>query len=132
MSQENVEIVRRGSERFNDSDIEGFLELCASEIEFRDLPELPGSGVFIGHDGMRTWWAQIYDSFEDVRFHADELIDGGDRVLAVTHGSGRGKSSGARVDMHFTNVWTLSEGKITSVVSYSDHSEAARAAGLSE
>jgi ketosteroid isomerase-like protein len=132
MSNENVEIVRRGYERFNEGDIEGFLELCDPELEFRDLPDLPGSGVFVGHDALRGWWAQLYDAFDELRFDADEFIDAGDRVLVPTHGTGRGKSSGALVEMHFSNVWTLSDGKLTRCISYSDHAEALEAAGLRE
>lgn len=79
---------------------------------------------------MRGWWAQVYEVFEGVRFDADELIDAGDRVLARTRGTARGKSSGAMVEMRFTNVWTLSDGKVISVISYSDHDEALGAAGL--
>ena len=132
MSQENVEIVRRGYERFNDGNIEGFLELCDPALEFRDLPDLPGSGVVVGHDAMRAWWAQLYEAFDDLRFHPDEFIDAGDHVVVVNHGTGRGKSSGAFVDIHFSNVWTLSDGKLTRCVSYSDHAEALEAAGLEE
>jgi ketosteroid isomerase-like protein len=124
--------VQRGYERFNDGDIEGFLEPCDPELEFRDLPDLPGSGVFVGHDAVRDWWAQVYDAFPDLRFDADEFIDAGDHVLVPTHGRGRGKSSGALVELRFSNVWTLSDGKLTSCISYSDHTEALEAAGLSE
>jgi ketosteroid isomerase-like protein len=133
MSRENVEIVRLGYERFNDGDVDGFLQLCAPDFEFRDLPALPGSGVFIGHDGYRTWWAQLVDAFEDLRFEAEEFIDaGGDRVVVVNHAIGRGRGSGADVEMHFSNVWTLSDGKVVRLIVYNDHAEALDAAGLSE
>jgi ketosteroid isomerase-like protein len=102
------------------------------ELEFRDLPDLPGSGVFVGHDALRGWWAQLYDAFDELPFDADEFIDAGDRVLVPTHGTGRGKSSGALVEIHFSNVWTLSDGKLTRCISYSDHAEALEAAGLRE
>jgi ketosteroid isomerase-like protein len=133
MSQENVEIVRLGMERLNGGDVDGFLQLCITDFEFRDLPALPGSGVFIGHDAFRAWWAQLLDAFEEVRFEAEECIDAsGDRVVVVHHGIGRGRGSGADVEMHFSNVWTLSDGQVVSVISYNDHAEALDAAGLRE
>ena len=79
MSQENVEIVQRGYERFNDGNIEGFLDLCGPEFEFRDLPDLPASGVFVGHSAIRGWWTQLFDAFDGLRFEAEEFIDAGDR-----------------------------------------------------
>ncbi len=130
MSQENVEVVRAAHERFNVGDIDGFLELCAPDIEFRDLPSLPGSGVFIGHDAMRAWWAQLYDAFDDLRFDPKDFLDAGERVVVVYHASARGKGSGALVEMSFSNVWTLSDRAIIRVVSYADHADALEAAGL--
>jgi uncharacterized protein len=132
MSQENVEIVRRGYERFNDHDIDGFLQLCAPDFEFRDLPSLPGSGVFTGHDAARGWWAQLVDAFEDLRFDADDFIDAGDRVVVVNHATGRGRGSGADVEMHFSSVWTLNDGKVVKCIVYDDHDDALKAGGLWE
>jgi ketosteroid isomerase-like protein len=132
MSQENVEIVRRGYERFNAGDIQGFLDLCDRGFEFHALQEFPGSDVFVGHDAVHGWWAQVYDAFDDLRFDADEFIDTGDQVVVPTTGTGRGTSSGASVEMHFSNVWTLSDRKLISCISYDHHAEALEAAGLSE
>jgi ketosteroid isomerase-like protein len=132
MSQENVEIIRRGYERFNAGDIDGFLELCSPNFEFRDLPALPGSGVFVGHDAVRGWWASLFDAFDDLRFDADDFIDAGDRVVVATHGTGRGKGSRADVEMYFTNVWMVSDDKIVSCTTYGDQAEALEAAGVRE
>jgi uncharacterized protein len=132
MSEGNVEVVRLGYERFNAGDVDGFLELCAQDFEFRDLPGLPGSGRFIGHDAFRAWFAQLSDALEDVRFEPEEFIDAGSQVVVVNHATGRGRGSGAKVETHFSNVWTLSNGKATSAVSYDTHGEALKAAGLSE
>src|SRR3954467_2813804 len=35
-----------------------------------------------------------------------------------------------RLEMHFSNVWTLSDGKLINCISYSTHAEALEAAGL--
>jgi ketosteroid isomerase-like protein len=132
MSEENVEIVRLGYELLNRGDLDGVLQFCAPDFEFRDLPALPGSGVFIGHDAFRAWYAQLNDAFEDLRFEPDEFIDAGDRIVVVNHATGRGMGSGATVEMHFSNVWTLSDGKIVRHIAYGDHAEALEAAGLRE
>ncbi len=132
MSQENVEIVRLGYERLNGGDLDGFLQLCATNFEFRDLPALPGSGVFIGHDAFRAWYTKLVDAFEDLRFEPQEFIDAGDRVVVVHQAAGRGRGSGAEVELHFSNVWTLSDGKAVSAISYDAHTEALEAAGLRE
>jgi ketosteroid isomerase-like protein len=132
VSRENVEIVRLGYERLNGGDVEGFLELCAPDFEFRDLAALPGSGVHIGRAGFRAWWSQMTDAFDDLRFEAEEFIDaGGNRVVLVNRGVGRGKGSGADVELFFSTVSTLSNGKLVTHIAYGDHVDALKAAGLS-
>jgi uncharacterized protein len=133
MLDENVGVVRLGYERMSSGDIDGFLQLCAGDFEFSDLPELPGSDVVVGHDAFRAWWAELVDDFEDLRFEAEELIDaGGNRVLAVTRAIGRGRGSRSDVALHSATVWRLSHGKLVSYVAYSDRTKALEAAGLGE
>jgi ketosteroid isomerase-like protein len=131
MSKENVEIVRLAYERLNGGDIDGFFQLCAKDLEFRDVPELPGSGVFIGQDAFRGWYEKLLDAFEDLRFEAEEFIDTPDDcVVVVNRAIGRGRGSGATVDMRFSTVATLSGGKVIRQIAYSDHADALEAAGL--
>jgi ketosteroid isomerase-like protein len=132
MPEENVEVVRLAYERFNSGDVDGLLRLCATDFEFRDLPALPGSGVFVGHDAFRAWYAQLSEALEDIRFEAEKLIDAGDQVVVINHATGSGRGSGAGVETRFSNVWTLSNGKALSAISYDTHAEALEAAGLLE
>jgi ketosteroid isomerase-like protein len=133
MSRENVELVRLAYERLNAGDVDGFLQFCATDWEFRDLPELPGSGVFIGHDAFHGWYAKIVDAFEDVRFEVEEFIDTtGDRVVLMNRATGHGRGSGAMVELTFSTVLTLSDGKVIKVIVYGDHADALEAAGLRE
>ena len=133
MSKENVEIVHVAYERLNAGDVDGFLQSCATDFEFRDLPELPGSGVFIGHDAMRGWYAKLVDAFEDLRFEVEEVIDTtGDHVVLVNRATGHGRGSGATVELTFSSVLTLRDGKVIKLIVYSDHADALEAAGLSE
>jgi ketosteroid isomerase-like protein len=136
MSQENVETVRLAYERFNRGDIDGWLQLCAADFEFRDLPALPGSGVHIGHDANRAWAVQIRQVVEDLRFEPDKIIDaGGDRVVVECRVVGRGRISGAKLDM-FTlltyNVYTLNSGTLVSGMTYDNLPDVVEAVGLSE
>jgi ketosteroid isomerase-like protein len=132
MSHENVEIVRQMYEAFNGGHVDAFLQHCVPEFEFRDLPQLPGSGVFVGPDDFRTWWGQLTDAFEDLRFDPDDYVDAGDCVVVAIHATGSGKGSGAKVEMHMSNVWTLNHGMVVRLNTYTDHAEALRAAGLRE
>jgi|SRR5215208_3206998 len=128
MSRANVEIVRRAYD-FG-GDVDGLLEVCAENIEIRDQPALPGSRVAVGHDAVRSWYAQLVDGLDYMRFEPQEFIDAGDRVLVVTQATTRGQGSGVEVEMRFSSVWTLGDGKAVSLISYDTHAEALEAAGL--
>lgn len=134
MSQQNVETVRLAYERLNSGDIDGWLQLCATDFEFHDLPALPGSDVRIGRDANRAWAVEIRQEFEDLRFEPDQIIDaGGDRVVVECRVVGRGRVSGAELDM-FTfltyNVYTLNNGTVVTGVTYDNLAEALEVAGL--
>jgi ketosteroid isomerase-like protein len=133
MSEENVEVVRLAYQRVNAGDIDGFLQLCTAAFEFRDVPELPGSGVFVGHDAVRGWYAQLVEAFEDLQFEVDQVTDlGGDSILLLNRATGRGRGSGATVELTFFSVATLRDGKLVNLVSCGDRDEALEAAGLRE
>jgi ketosteroid isomerase-like protein len=134
MSQENVEVVRRGNAAFNRGDYERFAETLHPEIEFRDhahaadAPEaLKGARAILS---LLSDWGE---SFEDLRAEINEYIDAGDHVVCVTRWTGRGKASDAAVDVSQVDVYELREGKIVrATLAYPDKTTALEAAGLSE
>jgi ketosteroid isomerase-like protein len=85
-----------------------------------------------GQEGFRTWWSQLTDAFDQLRFEPDGFVDAGDRVVAENHVTGLGKGSRANVEMSMYNVWTLNGGKVISLSTYADHADALAAAGLRE
>ena len=74
----------------------------------------------------------MFDPIEEFHFEPKEFIDVGNCVVVVNHATGRGRGSGADVEMRFSSVWTLDGGKVASLISYGDHADALEAAGLSE
>ena len=63
----------------------------------------------------------------------EEVIDTtGDHVVLVNRATGHGRGSGATVELTFSSVLTLRDGKVIKLIVYSDHADALEAAGLSE
>jgi ketosteroid isomerase-like protein len=130
MSQENVELVRRGI-----ASVEAFWELLAEDVvwemssDFR-LPDLPQRVVGREDvvDGSRRYWG----TWEEYRLDADELIDAGASVIVVVRERGRGRGSGIPFDRHWAQVWTFSQGKIVRWELYPDRAAAVEAVGLRE
>jgi ketosteroid isomerase-like protein len=77
---------------------------------------------------MKDWM----QSWEQVTSVAERVIDAGDQVVTIAEWRGCGRSSGVFTTWRYGAVWTLRDGKVTSVISHSDPAEALKAVGLEE
>src|SRR5271169_4239774 len=131
MSQANVEIAERGIDAFNRRDVEALAEVTALDSEW--FPALPGAvegDGSRGFQGIETYLGEIRETWEALQVLADEYRDLGDRVLMLGRTEGRGRGSGIQVDASLAMVFDFRGGKISRVLTYLDHGEALRAAGL--
>jgi ketosteroid isomerase-like protein len=132
MSEENVEIVRSALASF-DRSLDGAAEFWDSEIDWRAIEGAPDDiGVFKGHEAMRRYYGQWYETFDEIQVETEELIDAGDQVAAVLRVLGRMKGSDANIDMRLGVVYTVRDGLIVRGREYASRAEALVAAGLSE
>jgi ketosteroid isomerase-like protein len=131
MSQENVELTRRGVQAFNDRDLDALLALLHDDVEITPiLAAMEGS--FRGHDGVRRWWAGLIGGFPEINIEVSEVRDLGDITVAGWRVSGRGAESDTPFD---ATVWQMHQwrrGKCVRWHAYPSKSEALEAAGLSE
>jgi ketosteroid isomerase-like protein len=135
MSQENVETIRRIYERWLQDDASLF-DAIDPDIELNPDPAADWVGVndiYRGHDGVRSYMAQVYEAFEDYRPEVEELLDAGDKVITLAIEHGRGRGSGATVEArHTAHVWTMRANKAVRLDLYLDREEALEAVGLRE
>jgi ketosteroid isomerase-like protein len=134
MSQENVERVRRAFEVFLAGKSEFGVELADPEIEW-DASEVPVpdiSGVHRGPEAVREFWRQWLAAGETVQFDY-ELVDAGDRVVALIDQRMRGRSTGIEVPFgKYAQVYTFRDGLIVHWKLFMSQSEALEAAGVNE
>jgi ketosteroid isomerase-like protein len=89
------------------------------------------SGVYKGHEGLRNWFREWFQAWENLDDHYEELIDAGDKVVSLSTMRGRGRVSGVEIDLkHNAGIWTVRRGKVVSVVWFPTREEAFEAAGL--
>jgi ketosteroid isomerase-like protein len=132
MSQENVEIVRRGYDAFNRGDIEGVIETADPQVHWDMSERVFNPSVYEGHDGVRRFVEEMNEVWEDFRLEPLEFIDAGDKVVVSHLIRGRGRGSGVDVELPSTSVYTLRNRKVIDNRMYREHSEALEAAGLRE
>jgi ketosteroid isomerase-like protein len=136
MSRENVDIIRRGYERFAAGDLEAVAGLFADEAELADLGGLgvvgTAAGTQYGPEGFLRSSQEALDAFEDYRVEAEEFVDAGDAVVVPVRIFGRGRASGAVMETRLAHVWTFRGGKVIRGDVYRSTAEAFDAVGLGE
>jgi ketosteroid isomerase-like protein len=92
--------------------------------------DLPRVGErFHGPEGVAEAVRRWTGAWAEFEFDVQELIDAGDRVVMVLRQVGRGKGSGAPVEMTMGWLYELRDGKIVRVSMFADREEALAAAG---
>ncbi len=132
MSQEDVEVVRRSFDAYARDGLDGLLRYLDPEIEWTTTGAFVEAATYRGHEGVRQYLGSMLGEFEEVRSEPEELIDAGEQVVGTVRISGRGRRSGAAVDLTMTQVCLLRDGRIVRIRNYMNRSEALEAAGLSE
>jgi ketosteroid isomerase-like protein len=133
MSRESVEIVRRGLEAFPRGDMEEMLSYLDPELEWHSAIVGGAEGnVYRGHEGFRRWYADSFESFEELRNEWSEFRDLGDRVLALGRVRARGRESGVEIDSPMGWVVTTRRGKVLKAEGFLSRDKALEAAGLGE
>jgi uncharacterized protein len=134
MSQENVEIVRGAYDAFNRAGVDEFLEHLHPDAEYDITAAIgPYAGMYYGRTAIRHFLAEYFESWEYVRMEPEELIEADqEHVVVLLHMHMRGKGSGAAVDAHPTNVWTVRGGKAVRIAVYNDKAEALEAVRVTE
>jgi ketosteroid isomerase-like protein len=133
MSQENVEIVQRLFDVYNERSFAENADLIDPTIvwDFSRL-ELPDGTSYTGYLELSGFVETWEEGFESEHVEAQETVDAGDRVVAVVHHRGRGRLSGIEVDQTYAMVWTLHDGRAVRMDMYPTREEALEAVGLSE
>jgi len=129
MSEENLELVRRGIES-----VETFWALLDDDVvwDMHEFPVLDLHGVYEGRDAVIEASRHYWGTWDDYRLDAEELIDAGSSVVVAVRERGRGKGSGAPFDQRWAQVWTFRRGRIIRWELFPDKAAALEAAGLSE
>ncbi len=129
MSQENVELVRRGLD-----DLDFFWGLLDEYVvwDLSDYPIVDLAPVYAGRAAVIEASRHYFGTWTDFRMEAEELIDAGASVVLVVRDRGRGKGSGAPFDKRYAQVWTFRRGSIIRWEAFSSKAAALEAAGLSE
>jgi ketosteroid isomerase-like protein len=125
VSQENVEIVRRGFEAWERGDIEGLLQAFDETVVVRPVigPDR------LGPSGVLEMAADWVEGFEEFTMKAEEFIDAGDDVVVRVRQEAREASAGVPVEATFWFLYSMRDGKAVRFELFREREQALAAVG---
>jgi ketosteroid isomerase-like protein len=133
MSQENVELARRGVEAFVAGDWETWCAGVAPEVEWEETPGLgPDAAIYRGIEDVRAAISSWTAMWTDYEFEVHDYLDADDdQVVVLAQERGHGRGTEATVERKLGEVFTFRNGKLIRARLYGSWAEALEAAGLS-
>jgi ketosteroid isomerase-like protein len=128
MSQENIERIKAGFAAHNRGDLDALVQLYDPEVVFETLL----LGTHHGNDAIRLIYEENQKTLSGYDVVPVELIDAGDRVVAVAQMVGTGPVSQIALDDRFAFVFTFRGERIVREQAFRNREEALEAVGRSE
>jgi ketosteroid isomerase-like protein len=126
---EHLDLFNRALKAYSERDVEPFLASFHPDAEWYPVTaRVEGDEAYVGHEGIRQWWANVDDTFEEVEGVVDDVRDLGDILVAFGHIRARFKS-GVTLDTDIGWVVRFRDGLIVWGRAYEGYAEALEAAG---
>jgi hypothetical protein len=126
MSQENVEVFKRGVVAWNRDDFDAWIDQFDPEVEWFTLVE-----VYRGHAGARKAWESLKVTMQ-IRARFDDIRDLGESVLALGEMEGTGQTTQLDLTGELAELATYRRGKLITLRDFPSHAEGLESAGLSK
>src|SRR2546423_670617 len=97
MSQENVEVIRRGWRATKRGDVDGLLAVMTDDVDFRPPSHRLDGTVFRGHAGVRAWMERIKETWSELEGSPHVVASGGDQIVMAIDTRGIGHESGVPI-----------------------------------
>ena len=130
VSEGNVAIVREMFAAWNRGDYERAQTAIDPAVVAVMETGTDFDGTYEGLEGMQRLMRSFWGAFSEFHSDIEEAIAAGDEVFTTLRHHGRGKASGAEVEMTNWQVFTLRDGRIVRYRIYGDRERALDAAGI--
>ena len=132
MSADNVALIKGLYDAFGVGDVPGVLGRMSPDIVWNEAENFPYSdrNPYHGPEAIAAGvFARCIGEWDGFAVAMEDLIDGGDRVVALGRYRGSAKTTGRSMNLQAVHVWTLQDGKVIAFQQYIDTLDVARATG---
>jgi ketosteroid isomerase-like protein len=129
---QNLETLRRGHEAFNRGDFSVVREIVTDDVRWGTTGTFAGlDPLYVGAEAFVEWGQDVRSVWESFEVAVEDVLhEEGDKLLVAERLSGRGRQSGAEVDMRAFSVYEFSGGRIAARRAFTEERAAREAAGV--
>ena len=128
----NVDLVRGIYDAFATGDVPGVLGRMAPDIVWMEAENFPyaDGNPYVGPEAVAAGvFARCIGEWDDFGVQIDEIVDGGDTVIALGRYLGTYKATGKTQHTQMAHVWRIAGGKAARFQQYADTLAVARVTG---
>jgi len=132
MSAENVAVIRDLYQAFAAGDVPAVLGAMSPDIVWNEAENFPyaDGNPYVGPEAVAGGvFARCIGEWDGFAVAMDDLLDAGDRVVAIGRYAGSCKATGRAMNPQAVHVWTLDQGRIVRFQQHIDTLDVARATG---
>lgn len=117
----NADLIRQHYAANDRGDLDGMLAPFAADIRWTEAAGFPYAGTYVGPDAVvRNVFHRIQEEWDDYTVAIDEVVDGGDVVVAIGTYSGTYKQTGRFFAARVVHVWRVAGGEVVAFEQFTD------------
>jgi uncharacterized protein len=125
---DNVQRARAAYAAWSARDLDTFVEIFAEDVEVKPfLGRGLGASTYRGHGGLRRWYEEANEEWDELRIEPHEFREAGDRLAVFLKAIGRGSGSHVEVEAELVHVAEFRNGKVTRLEGFGDREQALKA-----
>jgi ketosteroid isomerase-like protein len=128
LSAENVGVVLRGAELFNQADVDAMMESWHPAVVYAD--HRPVGWETMDREQVRELNRSAFSAVPDIRRETTVIADPLDSVVCLVRFSGHAAEGGGEVELGYAEVTIVQDGLIVRRDIYADAAEALASVGL--
>jgi ketosteroid isomerase-like protein len=129
MPSDNALTFRRYLNAISRGDTKGARGLLDRDVEWGSAS---APTPYFGHKGVEEFWSQWASGWKNFRAEPEQIVEGGEYLVAVVRTRGEGSVSGDEIERGTAVALAFRNGRIAWVRIYPTHSDALKAVGLQE
>lgn len=112
--------------------MDAVIELTAPDLVAERLSFGEPDAVYRGHDGLRDWFRDVQDVYDDFRLEPETYFDDGETTLVLSVQRARGRHSGVPVGMPIAQIFRWRDQEIVHITTYGRREDALNGLGIPE